>query len=129
MTTENASLSPAEVAPACEEAVALLKRQLTGLDEIAERNYSEVQDQEREWAFLTEAIVAKCFGADSPQYDKLIRTKSIGTENVQNRFDGPDYERLQVNFEARSRQRKVVLKSLMAELDYRLHHLKNEPAI
>jgi len=124
MTIENVSLPHAEVAPACEEAVALLKRQLASLEEIAERHYGEVQDQEREWAFLTEAIVAKCFGADSPQYDKLIRTKSVGTESVQNRFDGPDYERLQVNFEARSRQRKAVLKSLLGELDIRLH-LKN----
>ncbi len=121
MTTENVTIANQEVAPACEEAAALLKRQLTSLDEIAERHYGEVQDQEREWAFMTEALVAKCFGADSPQYDKLVRTKAIGTESVQNRFDGPDYERLQVNFEARSRQRKVVLKGLIAELDIRLH--------
>ncbi len=124
MTTENVSVAPVETAPACEEAVALLKRQLTKLEEIAERNFAEVQDEEREWAFLTEAVVAKCFGQDSSQYEKLVRAKAVGTGSVQNRFDGPDYERLQVNFEARSRQRRVVLKGLIAELELRLT-LKN----
>ena len=52
------------------EAIALLKKQLVALEEIAEGFFGEVQDKEREWVFLTEALVAKIFGIESPQHHR-----------------------------------------------------------
>lgn len=104
-----------------EEAEGLLKLQLTKLETIAERYYAEVQHEEREWVFLTEAIVAKAFGQASPQFDRLFRTRSLGTGDVQVRFTDLEHERLQQNFEERSRRRRAVLKELLAELSIRGH--------
>ena len=72
------------------EAIALLKKQLVALEEIAEGFFGEVQDKEREWVFLTEALIAKIFGIESPQHDKLVATRTLGTADVQVRFGGPE---------------------------------------
>jgi hypothetical protein len=103
------------------EAMALLKKQLVALEEIAEGFFGEVQDKEREWTFVTEAVVAKIFGVDSPQHDKLVATRTLGTADVQVRFGGPEHERLQQNFEERSRKRRTVIKAFIEELKIKAH--------
>jgi hypothetical protein len=120
MDKKPASTTP-ESTPDNADAVALLKQQLASLDQIAERYYAEVQHQEREWVFLTEAIVAKAFGQDGPQYKRLFSTRSLGTEDVQVRYTNLEHERLQQNFEERSRRRKAIVKELIAELEIRGH--------
>src|SRR5271165_6235006 len=103
------------------EAIALLKKQLVALEEIAEGFFGEVQDKEREWTFLTEALVAKIFGLESPQHDKIVATRTLGTADVQVRFGGPEHERLQQNFEERSRKRRTVIKAFIEELKIKAH--------
>lgn len=118
---EQVSVNPQGAISDREEVEGLLKLQLTKLETIAERYYAEVQHEEREWVFLTEAIVAKAFGQSSPQFERLFSTRSLGTGDVQVRFTDLEHERLQQNFEERSRRRKVVLKELLAELSIRGH--------
>ena len=108
------------------EAIALLKKQLVALEEIAEGFFGEVQDKEREWVFLTEALIAKIFGIESPQHDKLVATRTLGTADVQVRFGGPEHERLQQNFEERSRKRRTVIKAFIEELKIKAHMEEKE---
>lgn len=114
-------VKPAEIASDGKEAIALLKKQLVALEEIAEGFFGEVQDKEREWTFLTEALVSKIFGLESPQHGKLVKTRTLGTADVQVRFGGPEHERLQQNFEERSRKRRTVLKEFIEELKIKAH--------
>jgi hypothetical protein len=120
MSAEEAVKS-AETTTDGKEAIALLKKQLVALEEIAEGFFGEVQDKEREWVFLTEALVAKIFGIESPQHDKLVATRTLGTADVQVRFGGPEHERLQQNFEERSRKRRAAIKAFIEELKIKAH--------
>lgn len=120
MSPEEA-VKPAEITSDGKEAIALLKKQLVALEEIAEGFFGEVQDKEREWTFLTEALVSKIFGQESPQHAKLVKTRTLGTADVQVRFGGPEHERLQQNFEERSRKRRTVIKEFIEELKIKTH--------
>jgi hypothetical protein len=120
------AVKPIEMTTDGKDAIALLKKQLVALEEIAEGFFGEVQDKEREWTFLTEAVVAKIFGLDSPQHDKLVATRTLGTADVQVRFGGPEHERLQQNFEERSRKRRSVIKAFIEELKIKAHMEEKE---
>ena len=120
MSAEEA-VKPIEITTDGKAVIALLKKQLVALEEIAEGFFGEVQDKEREWVFLTEALVAKIFGLESPQHDKLVATRTLGTADVQVRFGGPEHERLQQNFEERSRKRRTVIKAFIEELKIKAH--------
>ena len=120
MSAEEA-VKPIEITTDGKAVIALLKKQLVALEEIAEGFFGEVQDKEREWVFLTEALVAKIFGLESPQHDKLGATRALGTADVQVRFGGPEHERLQQNFEERSRKRRTVIKAFIEELKIKAH--------
>ncbi len=117
MTTEiNTPIAP-ETKLAHAEAVALLKKQLKELEGISERHYQEVAEEARQWIWHTEAIVAKAFGKDSPQYEKIAGTRKAAQRMQQHYDGGPEHERLQLAYEDRSRQRKAVVKSLIQELE------------
>jgi hypothetical protein len=119
--SQEEAVKPVETTSDGKEAIALLKKQLVALEEIAEGFFGEVQDKEREWTFLTEAVVSKIFGLESPQHDKLVATRVLGTADVQVRFGGPEHERLQQNFEERSRKRRAVIKAFIEELKIKTH--------
>jgi hypothetical protein len=125
MSAEEA-VKPVEITTDGKAVIALLKKQLVALEEIAEGFFGEVQDKEREWVFLTEALVAKIFGLESPQHDKLVATRTLGTADVQVRFGGPEHERLQQNFEERSRKRRTVIKAFIEELKIKAHMEEKE---
>jgi hypothetical protein len=125
MSAEEA-VKPIEITTDGKAVIALLKKQLVALEEIAEGFFGEVQDKEREWVFLTEALVAKIFGLESPQHDKLVATRTLGTADVQVRFGGPEHERLQQNFEERSRKRRTVIKAFIEELKIKAHMEEKE---
>lgn len=121
MTTENLVAKVPDAKLGDREALTLLKKQLHTLDQIAERHYQEVAEEARDWMWLTEAIVAKAFGKDSTQYEKIAGTRAA-LQRMQQHYDGgPEHEQLQLAYEDRCRKRKVVLKNLIQELELKLH--------
>ena len=121
MTTENITTTAPAERLADPEALTLLKKQLAALNEIAERHYQEVAEEAKDWMWLTEAIVAKAFGKESSQYEKIAGTRAA-LQRMQQHYDGgPEHEQLQLAYEDRCRKRKAILKNLIQELEVRIH--------
>jgi hypothetical protein len=122
MSTENLTTEPAAGPKLGDrEALTLLKKQLVILNEISERHYQEVAEEAKDWMWLTEAIVAKAFGKESSQYEKIAGTRAA-LQRLQQHYDGgPEHEQLQLAYEDRCRKRKVILKNMIQELELKLH--------
>jgi hypothetical protein len=102
-----------------EKAIALLKQQLTELENLKGRGYSEVVEEEKQWQHLTAEIVWKAFDHNSANHLRLQNAKNAGDHTMQSDFPGVHRgpSRDQPNFEARIKAFDSLLKVMIKELE------------
>lgn len=107
-------MTPADLPP--EKAHALLTVQLEKLQAFRGRNYQEAEAEEEEWSQLTEKIIIRSFGSDSPNHDNFLMALHAG-EHYMRLPGGPIPHGLyQQNFESRQKACLAALRSSIAEL-------------
>ena len=95
---QHPTVTPPNLPP--EKAYALLNVQLEKLKALKGRNYLEAKADEDEWSQLTEKLMIRSFGSDSPNHSHFRDAMFAGEHYVE--FRGPvPHDRYQRNFEAR----------------------------
>src|SRR5713226_1011304 len=110
---------PAEKPPdlPTERAYAFLKGQLAKLQEFKGHNYREAEGGESEWVALTEKLVMRSFGSESPNYRKFRMASSAGQYFMTPFGEGEDHALNQSNFQARVEAYEASLRSSITELE------------
>lgn len=99
-----------------EKAYAALSAQLQLLQNLRGRKYDEAKPAEEEWEQLTEKIIIRAFGSDSPNANNFHRARWAGEHQITPYGAGIPHARFQSNYEARIQAYETVLKSCLSEL-------------
>ena len=87
------------------------------MKELEGHNYREVESAEQEWGHLTQSIIEKTFGNPSSNMSKFYGARSAGEHQMVPYGAGVPHGLNQSNFEARLREYRALLRSLLAELE------------
>lgn len=98
-----------------ERALPALKSQLTKLDTLKGRNHEEGKNDEKEWEHLTQSIIMRTFGDNSPNMSNFHSARWAGQHYI--RPGGMPDHLLQRNFEERIQSFEALLRSCIAELE------------
>lgn len=109
---------PVQAPPTLDVSKALraLETQLGALDALKGRNVSEVADEESEWEQLTQSIVERAFGKDSPNISKFNSARWSGSHAVRDVYGHNNLSQDQTNYDLRQRSYASFLRSVIAEL-------------
>jgi hypothetical protein len=106
--------TPPDLPP--EKAHSALKTQLGKLQEFKGGDYRQCQPLEGEWYGLTEKLLMRAFGSNSPNFNRFRMASSAGETRFQI-GDQINHSLNQRNFEARLQAYESVLRSSVSELE------------
>jgi hypothetical protein len=102
-----------------EKAISLLSQQLTEIENLKGRYYSEAKDDEDQWQHLTTRIIGQAFDHTSSNHIKFQNAANAGDHTMRSDFPGASRgrPREQPNFEARIKAFESLLKTIIKELE------------
>lgn len=107
--------TPPDLPP--EKAYSLLKKQLEALQSLKGHDYQEAEAAEDEWYNLTEKLVMRSFGSESPNHQNFRSGRSAGEPRMVPYDAGVPHGLYQRNFEARLQAYEAALRSCISELE------------
>jgi len=107
--------TPPDLPP--EKAYSLLKKQLEGLQSLKGHDYQAAEAAEDEWYNLTEKLVMRSFGSESPNHRNFRSGRSAGEHSMVPYDAGVPHGLYQRNFEARLQAYEAALRSCISELE------------
>lgn len=119
MPTRKSFQPPERVLLPPEKSLSLLSQQLTELEKLKGRSYSEAKDDEDQWQHLTTQIIWQAFDHTSSNHIRFQTAANAGDHTMRSDFPGAyrGQPRDQPNFEARIKAFEALLKTIIKELE------------
>jgi len=108
-----------------EEVRAALKKQLVGLETLRDRNYREVESEERRWRNLTLNVITHGFGDPSNNVQQFKHADLVGRVHAPSMSEGQH----QQNFHRRIEALSATVRGIIDELELMGAMVRPEPAV